>query len=110
MTLHATIRPRKLFVENFLKSFWARKRPPPLAMSDGGSVVRGDKALWSGSRVITLSSRPCCRGGVFACTGCVRSEEHTSELQSRFDLVCRLLLEKKNMNIITEDDEMNITG
>src|SRR5207249_6189701 len=26
-----------------------------------------------------------------------RSEEHTSELQSRFDLVCRLLLEKKNM-------------
>src|SRR5690349_23265181 len=26
----------------------------------------------------------------------VRSEEHTSELQSRRDLVCRLLLEKKN--------------
>src|SRR5699024_11653125 len=28
--------------------------------------------------------------------GMRRSEEHTSELQSRFDLVCRLLLEKKN--------------
>src|SRR5699024_12043242 len=27
--------------------------------------------------------------------GKFRSEEHTSELQSRFDLVCRLLLEKK---------------
>src|SRR5207249_1787079 len=27
--------------------------------------------------------------------GISRSEEHTSELQSRFDLVCRLLLEKK---------------
>src|SRR5699024_12298683 len=27
--------------------------------------------------------------------GEARSEEHTSELQSRFDLVCRLLLEKK---------------
>src|SRR5699024_12476055 len=27
-----------------------------------------------------------------------RSEEHTSELQSRFELVCRLLLEKKKMN------------
>src|SRR5207249_12240720 len=27
-----------------------------------------------------------------------RSEEHTSELQSRFDLVCRLLLEKKKTN------------
>src|SRR5438067_9926108 len=28
---------------------------------------------------------------------CRRSEEHTSELQSRFDLVCRLLLEKKKL-------------
>src|SRR2546422_7098031 len=27
-----------------------------------------------------------------------RSEEHTSELQSRLHLVCRLLLEKKNIN------------
>src|SRR5690349_23350864 len=27
-----------------------------------------------------------------------RSEEHTSELQSRRDLVCRLLLEKKNLS------------
>src|SRR3989338_2877663 len=34
-----------------------------------------------------------------SCTGrriAVRSEEHTSELQSQFHLVCRLLLEKKN--------------
>src|SRR5699024_12028580 len=30
----------------------------------------------------------------------LRSEEHTSELQSRFDLVCRLLLEKKKELII----------
>src|SRR5207249_9439814 len=29
----------------------------------------------------------------------VRSEEHTSELQSRFDLVCRLLLEKKKEKV-----------
>src|SRR5207249_7823518 len=29
-----------------------------------------------------------------------RSEEHTSELQSRFDLVCRLLLEKKNFIVL----------
>src|SRR5699024_1759269 len=29
-----------------------------------------------------------------------RSEEHTSELQSRFDLVCRLLLEKKNLTTL----------
>src|SRR2546429_1355556 len=30
------------------------------------------------------------------CWSCRRSEEHTSELQSRLHLVCRLLLEKKN--------------
>src|SRR5437868_8716030 len=33
-----------------------------------------------------------------------RSEEHTSELQSRFDLVCRLLLEKKKKNINISDN------
>src|SRR5699024_11254363 len=35
----------------------------------------------------------------------VRSEEHTSELQSRFDLVCRLLLEKKKKQIQHFKDE-----
>src|SRR5207249_8901234 len=42
-----------------------------------------------GSHVKAFPSRP-----LYA-TGLIRSEEHTSELQSRFDLVCRLLLEKK---------------
>src|SRR6266436_8853979 len=31
-----------------------------------------------------------------------RSEEHTSELQSRLHLVCRLLLEKKKKNILSK--------
>src|SRR5947207_6092054 len=34
-----------------------------------------------------------------------RSEEHTSELQSHSDLVCRLLLEKKKKRILTEKSE-----
>src|SRR5699024_11948113 len=33
-----------------------------------------------------------------------RSEEHTSELQSRFDLVCRLLLEKKKKKNQTDKE------
>src|SRR3989442_5726025 len=33
----------------------------------------------------------------------IRSEEHTSELQSRPHLVCRLLLEKKTSNLYTQD-------
>src|SRR5699024_11255201 len=39
--------------------------------------------------------RRCASTPTPAATGSPRSEEHTSELQSRFDLVCRLLLEKK---------------
>src|SRR5262249_60761146 len=35
------------------------------------------------------------RAGEEVARGCVRSEEHTSELQSLTNLVCRLLLEKK---------------
>src|SRR5260370_31705225 len=34
--------------------------------------------------------------GMSLCSSRQRSEEHTSELQSHFNLVCRLLLEKKN--------------
>src|SRR5690349_23136738 len=37
-----------------------------------------------------------------------RSEEHTSELQSRRDLVCRLLLEKKKTQHVQHDPQQNI--
>src|SRR5690606_18326054 len=37
----------------------------------------------------------------------VRSEEHTSELQSRENLVCRLLLEKKNKFILVHSKHKN---
>src|SRR6266513_2818361 len=40
----------------------------------------------------------------------VRSEEHTSELQSRFDLVCRLLLEKKNNEIGSIEETVTVAG
>src|SRR5690349_24541117 len=46
----------------------------------------------SRSRASTTRRSRCWRG---AGSTCRRSEEHTSELQSRRDLVCRLLLEKK---------------
>src|SRR5260370_10695763 len=38
---------------------------------------------------------PCARASPLPVHGCPRSEEHTSELQSHLNLVCRLLLEKK---------------
>src|SRR5258706_10788494 len=41
---------------------------------------------------------------------CARSEEHTSELQSLTNLVCRLLLEKKNdERQMGRDDSTNLT-
>src|SRR5438034_2203882 len=42
---------------------------------------------------------PCAGGGYELAMACQRSEEHTSELQSHSDLVCRLLLEKKKKKI-----------
>src|SRR2546421_770593 len=49
---------------------------------------RRDRAFWQERATST-----CCVGAAAVAIG--RSEEHTSELQSRSDLVCRLLLEKK---------------
>src|SRR2546430_7249327 len=38
-----------------------------------------------------------------------RSEEHTSELQSQSNLVCRLLLEKKNVTIVMRAAELSVS-
>src|SRR6266849_8269575 len=49
---------------------------------------------------------------VTRCPRCARSrsEEHTSELQSRVDIVCRLLLEKKNQKYreVGDDEDLLI--
>src|SRR5699024_11654528 len=48
-------------------------------------VPTGEKSMFGlGKEIMKTEKKP-------------RSEEHTSELQSRFDLVCRLLLEKKKI-------------
>src|SRR5699024_11811543 len=64
-----------------------RQKQPPgeiLAEMLARSRQRGVRVPWSpwGERMCAHDVRS-------------RSEEHTSELQSRFDIVCRLLLEKK---------------
>src|SRR3989449_2300028 len=45
----------------------------------------------------------------FFVAGLARSEEHTSELQSRLHLVCRLLLEKKKMRHLIDSDHRRTT-
>src|SRR5260221_5931856 len=78
-----------------------------------GRLAIADMRTQVGSRFFPSKSKPSCKrlsmpprpmrgcGPVHnpsSGEGASRSEEHTSELQSHSDLVCRLLLEKKNQN------------
>src|SRR5688572_32634614 len=77
------------------RSEWSRLTPEQGLPHSWVRVIREtpDGALWLGTNgggVIRLLN------GRF--TAVTRSEEHTSELQSQSNLVCRLLLEKKNKN------------
>src|SRR2546422_2978017 len=76
-------------------------RPPPRRTR--ASPLRRDRAACSTTRTRTRGRSPFARrAGRPPCLpegapSPDRSEEHTSELQSRLHLVCRLLLEKKKM-------------
>src|SRR5437867_7185552 len=67
------------------------------------SPARGATTPWTAARgwtprFIPARARSTCWPRPGAITQWPRSEEHTSELQSPYDLVCRLLLEKKKSN------------
>src|SRR3712207_6995587 len=68
-----------------------------IALIDGGLGTLIDRQLVSASEVtdLLLDVRALLAGLEEGATWETRSEEHTSELQSRQYLVCRLLLEKK---------------
>src|SRR5207249_5473781 len=66
------------------------RRASPSASANRATSPRRSRRWPSGSPSASARSPP----------GSSRSEEHTSELQSRFDLVCRLLLEKKKLQSI----------
>src|SRR5437868_10748188 len=61
-------------------------------------VLRRVRAASPGAHVLVVDDGS--PDGTADLAAAVRSEEHTSELQSRFDLVCRLLPEKKKSNSI----------
>ena len=65
-------------------------------ISTGGTAVVLEKAGVRVTKVESLTGFPeMLDGRVKTLHPAIRSEEHTSELQSRRNLVCRLLLEKK---------------
>src|SRR2546422_6964142 len=70
------------------------RRPPRSTLFPYTTLFRSNsRASSSESSECTRSNRPAAIRALFRCR--CRSEEHTSELQSRLHLVCRLLLEKK---------------
>src|SRR3712207_7676659 len=81
------------------RSTWTR---PPVTASLASDRVLASRATHSQVSSRCVSTAPFSRGrrspaiSGRTSTGRQRSEEHTSELQSRQYLVCRLLLEKKN--------------
>src|SRR5258707_8576921 len=92
----------KLSPRNFLFFFFndtATTEIYTLSLHDALPISRGSSADRDGRR----SARSTCR---CPCRTCARSEEHTSELQSRQYLVCRLLLEKKKKAIGTNRHEV----
>src|SRR5439155_26083556 len=77
-------------------------RPPCCTRSGRAAIWSGTGHTWPGrsrTRCSTCSSpswsAPCAPPATERRCWAARSEEHTSELQSRGHLVCRLLLEKK---------------
>src|SRR2546428_6347423 len=72
------------------------RRPPRSTLFPYTTLFRSSCRSSSKTARSSRRTSPNCRPG--RQFGEVRSEEHTSELQSRSDLVCRLLLEKKKNN------------
>src|SRR5438132_3295952 len=71
-----------------------------------GASGNQDTSRSSGSIVPDAKSRAECGTRHARVWSPARSEEHTSELQSHSDLVCRLLLEKININEVCKEFEI----
>src|SRR2546422_7421662 len=79
------------------------RRPPRSTLFPYTTLFRSRAC--SRCSICSSASGPWCwrRAGSSIAPAGTRSEEHTSELQSRLHLVCRLLLEKKKQCYVTTD-------
>src|SRR2546430_11272122 len=83
------------------------RRPPRSTLFPYTTLFRSwGTTAPSGSETVPRNSAPCAaneksedRRSETRTAGMARSEEHTSELQSQSNLVCRLLLEKKKIEM-----------
>src|SRR5438034_5095699 len=88
----STLFPYTTLFRSRLRSHYNR-----LAGEPNRTYIEADNRL--GARHMDTPTPPPTSTPFKPMTLALRSEEHTSELQSHSDLVCRLLLEKKNKNI-----------
>src|SRR2546421_4773498 len=93
---------------SFLFFFLMIRRPPRSTLFPYTTLFRSRSAAAASDEpppspaatgsCLSSSKRPSFNPSIRSASVRARSEEHTSELQSRSDLVCRLLLEKKKQN------------
>src|SRR2546430_9346317 len=83
------------------------RRPPRSTLFPYTTLFRSSINTTVPSRITCVATDPCGNAEYSpTCTSAPplkRSEEHTSELQSQSNLVCRLLLEKKKKNRLITD-------
>src|SRR2546429_7061224 len=78
---------------------WRNESPPPVPLPTVRSCLETERQREVSETPLAASPalQPVAQAIVRSVRRGSRSEEHTSELQSRLHLVCRLLLEKKNI-------------
>src|SRR5260370_10472499 len=90
-------------------SFWIRRRVRSYgALEPSANIERPSWSTISRLRPSLVSSNMMCletKEGLNLEIVDQRSEEHTSELQSHLNLVCRLLLEKKKLSIVNNNQD-----
>src|SRR2546430_13395842 len=84
------------------------RRPPRSTLFPYTTLFRSSAISWVAPSGETATTRPSSPPVMnfspdATATRTARSEEHTSELQSQSNLVCRLLLEKKKREILTSN-------
>src|SRR2546426_2774660 len=86
------------------------RRPPRSTLFPYTTLFRSSPPEMKRSLASSHTVSPqCCTQIGFMCSTVERSEEHTSELQSPCNLVCRLLLEKKKKKTATTSvHQMNV--
>src|SRR2546422_8001103 len=89
----STLFPYTTLFRSYVRSYLSAHRPEGPDGADASAGLHDQLCRGSDDRERIRLRHP---GGLR------RSEEHTSELQSRLHLVCRLLLEKKKKNVDTK--------